>query len=80
MHHLKPDIIDGYVERSLDAKTLARFDSHVRGCLACALSLSERGAGAAQWERRGLLGRLVQIEEPTVVPARFAQPERARAA
>jgi hypothetical protein len=82
VHHLKRDIIDGYIERRLDAKSLAHLDRHVTGCLACTLSLSEHGAAAGQWERRGWLGRLVRVEGPQRIPARVADPrlETARAA
>ena len=63
MHHLKSNEIDGYVNRELESKTLSRIDSHVRGCFACATTLSHRAAAAEQWERRGLLGRLVRVDE-----------------
>ena len=80
MHHLQNDIIDGYVNREIDGKTLARIDAHVSGCLACATTLSERASAADQWERRGLLGRLVRIERREAVSVGVEERETEAAA
>lgn len=55
--------LDGYLRRDLDPATLAVLDSHVANCLPCATMVAESGASAARWERRGLLGRLVRVDE-----------------
>jgi putative zinc finger protein len=55
--------LDRYLRRDLDGPALAALDAHVANCLPCATMIAEAGSSAAQWERRGLLGRLVQIDE-----------------
>ena len=55
--------LDRYLRRDLDGPALAALDAHVANCLPCSMMLAESGASAAEWERRGLLGRLVRVDE-----------------
>ncbi|HEX6699348.1 MAG TPA: zf-HC2 domain-containing protein [Gaiellaceae bacterium] len=55
--------LDRYARRDLDPPTLAALDAHVASCLPCSMMLAEAGSSAARWERRGLLGRLVRVDE-----------------
>jgi hypothetical protein len=61
--HGTQEQLDGYLRRDLDATTLAALDAHVANCLPCSMMLAEAGRSAAQWERRGFLGRLVRVDE-----------------
>ena len=61
--HGTQEQLDGYLRRDLDPATLAALDSHVANCLPCSTMIAESGASAARWERRGLLGRLVRVDE-----------------
>ena len=83
--HGTQEQLDRYLRRDLDPAALAELDAHVANCLPCSMMVAEAGRSAARWERRGLLGRLVRIdervEERTAVapfPSRQAAPaERA---
>jgi hypothetical protein len=74
--HLYGDTLDNYVARTLPAQTLAAIDGHVSNCLFCAHALAEEASASTRWERRGLLGRLVRVEEPV---AAYADDEELRA-
>ncbi len=78
--HLYGDILEGYVTRELPAPTLAALDTHVSNCLFCAHTLADQAVTSAQWERRGLLGRLVRAEDQMVVVETADQELEARAA
>jgi hypothetical protein len=58
--HLYGDILDGYMARDLPVSTLDAIDAHVSNCLFCAHTLAGETASTTEWERRGLLGRLVR--------------------
>jgi hypothetical protein len=58
--HLCGEVLDNYVNRDLPAKTLDAIDRHVSNCLSCAHTLASGTATSTDWERRGLLGRLVR--------------------
>ena len=60
--HLYEQTLDRYVRRELPPVQLAVLDEHVGNCLACAQSLSEAAMTSSDWERRGLLGRLVRVD------------------
>ena len=61
--HLYGRTLEGYVTRALPDRHLAALDAHVSNCLFCAHTLADNTAAAARWERRGLLGRLVRVED-----------------
>jgi hypothetical protein len=75
--HLYDEILDGYLARDLPQKSLAAIDAHVSNCLPCAHALAERSHRATRWERRGLLGRLVRVDEPAQVDAGTERAARA---
>lgn len=58
--HLYGDTLKNYVARELPPRTLDAIDVHVSNCLFCAHTLAGETAASADWERRGLLGRLVR--------------------
>ena len=58
--HLYGEVLDNYVKRDLPPQTLDPIDLHVSNCLFCAHTLATGTAASADWERRGLLGRLVR--------------------
>jgi anti-sigma factor RsiW len=62
--HLYDETLERYVAGDLPPQTLTAVDAHVSNCLACAHTLAEAQNAAARWERRGLLGRLVRVDEP----------------
>jgi hypothetical protein len=61
--HLYGDILEHYVARELPPRTLTAIDSHVSNCLFCAHALADQASASAHWERRGLLGRLVRVDD-----------------
>ena len=82
--HSTEEQLDRYLRRDLDPTTLSALDAHVATCLPCSMMVAEAGRSAARWERRGLLGRLVRVDERaderTVVapfPSRREPAERA---
>jgi hypothetical protein len=64
--HLYGQTLERYVTRALPAQELAAFDAHLSNCLFCAHTLAENTVATTRWERRGLLGRLVQVEAQPV--------------
>jgi hypothetical protein len=58
--HLYGDTLKNYVARELPPRTLDAIDVHVSNCLFCAHALAGETAASTDWERRGLLGRLVR--------------------
>jgi hypothetical protein len=74
--HLYGDILESYTVRELHPQTLAAIDGHVSNCLFCAHTLADEASAAAQWERRGLLGRLVRVGAPVVA---YVEDEELRA-
>jgi hypothetical protein len=77
--HLYDDTLERYLARNLPQRTLSALDAHVSNCLFCAHALADRQALTARWERRGLLGRLVRVDE-TPVAAVAVEEARAEAA
>ena len=65
--HLYGEILERYVDGKLPRPTLAAIDTHVSNCLVCAHALANDSAAAPEWERRGLLGRLVRVETAVAV-------------
>lgn len=77
--HLSDEDIRRYVAGAPRVDT----DRHVRLCLLCAQRLGTAAQGAARWERRGILGRLVRIEysqEIDELLAEIREDERRHAA
>ena len=74
--HLYGEILERYLDRKLPGPTLSAIDAHVSNCLFCAHVLAEEASASTRWERRGLLGRLVRVEEPVVA---YADGEELRA-
>ncbi len=60
--HLRAPDIDRYLRRDLDERTLTTMDAQVSVCLPWTRLLARRAMEQTGWERRGLLGRLVQVE------------------
>lgn len=58
--HVYGDTLRNYVARELPPCTLDAIDVHVSNCLFCAHALAGATAATRDWERRGLLGRLVR--------------------
>ena len=58
--HLHGEVLDNYIVRDLPPQTLDAIDLHVSNCLFCAHTLATGTAASTNWERRGLLGRLVR--------------------
>jgi hypothetical protein len=77
--HLYDETLERYLTNDLPPKTTTAIDAHVSNCLPCAHALADRHVAGGRWERRGLLGRLVRIEQPAQVGARVEEP-RAEAA
>jgi hypothetical protein len=59
--HPYGDILESYLVRDLPPATLDAIDAHVSNCLFCAHTLADQTANSTNWERRGLLGRLVSV-------------------
>jgi hypothetical protein len=77
--HLYGHTHESYFNRDLSPAQLASIDTHVSNCLFCAHALAEQAAVSTAWERRGWLGRLVQIETPAAIGAVEETDERAAA-
>jgi hypothetical protein len=77
--HLYGHTHESYINRDLPPAQLAAIDMHVSNCLFCAHALAEQAAVSTAWERRGWLGRLVQIETPAAIEAVEETDERAAA-
>jgi hypothetical protein len=60
--HTYGELLQRYVKRELPERQLAELDGHVSNCMLCAHALADGATDATAWERRGLFGRLVQIE------------------
>jgi len=67
--HLYDEMLDSYLARDLPPQTLSVIDAHVSNCLACAHALADAHNAAEHWERRGLLGRLVRVDGPSMAKA-----------
>jgi anti-sigma factor RsiW len=78
--HLYGDILEAYVAGELSPTTHSAIDVHVSNCLFCAATLAAERSAAAQWERRGWLGRLVRVEEPLITEGPRAEELGAEAA
>jgi anti-sigma factor RsiW len=78
--HLYDEILEQYVAGDLPPQTLTAIDAHVSNCLFCAHTLAEQSSAGARWERRGLLGRLVRVEELPAVEEAHVEEQRAAAA
>ena len=65
--HIYGDTRGRYAARDLPRTRLAAIDAHVSNCMFCAHGLAEQAVLAADWERRGWLGRLVRTEPPMTV-------------
>jgi hypothetical protein len=77
--HLHGETLERYVAADLPAGELATLDEHISNCIFCAAAFAREGAAAEQWERRGLLGRLVRVEPEHAAPT-LADDFEARAA
>jgi len=77
--HLYGHTQESYIRRNLPPAQLASIDTHVSNCLFCAHTLADEAALSTSWERRGWLGRLVQVETPAAGDAVEEQDERAAA-
>jgi hypothetical protein len=77
--HLYGHTHESYINRDLPPAQLASIDRHVSNCLFCAHALAEQAVVSTGWERRGWLGRLVQIETPAAIDAVEETDERAAA-
>jgi len=77
--HLYGHTHESYIKGDLPPAQLASIDTHVSNCLFCAHALAEEAAVSTGWERRGWLGRLVQVETPAAIDAVAEQDERAAA-
>jgi hypothetical protein len=62
--HLDDTTLDAYLSRSLDEPRLRAIDEHVASCLTCLLVAETAGLDPRRWERKGPLGRLVQVTPP----------------
>ena len=62
--HIYGHLMQSYVKRDLPERQLAVLDERVTNCLSCAQTLADEATARAEWERRGLLGRLVRVERP----------------
>jgi hypothetical protein len=78
--HLYDEILEQYLARDLPPQTLTAIDTHVSNCLFCAHTLAEESSVGTRWERRGLLGRLVRVEELPAVDDAHVEERRAEAA
>ncbi len=65
--HLYGERLEGYVTRALPPQQLAALDAHVSNCLFCAHTLADNAVDSTRWERRGWLGRLVRLDDQSVV-------------
>jgi hypothetical protein len=76
--HLNPAEIRSYVAGTGSVGA----DQHVRICPYCAHRVAKAATGAACWERRGLLARLVRVEVSHVdeLLAEIAEEQRRNAA
>jgi hypothetical protein len=77
--HLYGHLHKSYITRELPPAQLASIDTHVTNCLFCAHALADEAALSTGWERRGWLGRLVQVETPAAIDAVEEADERAAA-
>jgi hypothetical protein len=69
--HLSDEDIRRYVAGMPNVGT----ERHVRLCINCAQRLGDAAQRAAHWERRGILGRLVRIEDSQVIDELLAEIE-----
>ena len=63
LSHLADEDIRRYMTGTVDPET----ERHVRVCVCCALRLADAAMQAYWWERRGLLGRLVRLNNTQAV-------------
>ena len=67
--HLSEADIGRYIAGTASAET----ERHVRICVSCMQRLGDAAQRAVQWERRGLLGRLVRIDPSQVIDELLAE-------
>ena len=69
--HIYGEQLQSYLKRELPERQLGALDVHVSNCMFCAHALAAEATASTEWERRGLLGRLVRVErtEPVGEPA-----------
>ncbi len=65
--HIYGDQLQSYIRRELPEPQLAAIDAHVSNCMFCAHALADQTTATTEWERRGLLGRLVLVERADAV-------------
>ena len=70
--HLADRDIRSYVTGTMNPET----ERHVRICVCCALRLADAAQRAFWWERRGPLGRLVQLDNSQAVNELLAEIAR----
>ena len=69
-------LTDADIQRYVAGVPSAEADRHVRLCAYCAQELADAAMRAVWWERRGLLGRLVRIDNSQAVDELLAEIER----
>jgi hypothetical protein len=72
--HLSEAEIGRYIAGTASAET----ERHVRICVSCMQRLGDAAQRAVQWERRGLLGRLVRIDPSQVIDELLAEIDEER--
>ena len=60
--HLRAPDIGRYLNRDLDERTLTAMDAQLSVSLPWTQLVAHRAMEEADWERRGLLGRLVRVD------------------
>jgi hypothetical protein len=60
-------LTDADIRRYLAGTMNPERERHVRLCVSCAFRLADAAQNAVWWERRGLLGRLVRLDNAQAV-------------
>jgi uncharacterized protein (DUF2132 family) len=61
--HLHGNRLERYLARDIDERSLNVLDAHVANCFHCLDSITSTHSGTIRWERRGILGRLVALDD-----------------
>jgi anti-sigma factor RsiW len=72
--HIHGSTLEAYLSGQLEAAEAAAIDRHVANCLACAHAIAGAQRASFDWERKGILGRLVRVTSPAAEVARSADP------
>jgi hypothetical protein len=65
--HLLGHLTKADIRREVAGVASADVDRHVRLCVCCAQQVADAAMRAVWWERRGLLGRLVRVNNSQAV-------------